>query len=173
MKFIDKIVGKKEKQEQMPQNQNSAPLDKIVVKLAEVLEDRIIEVDRVVINNDTLQKIEALNSKLHVVEEVSQRLKSTDEMTIQNDALSKANNELTALVDEQKNEIVNLKSELRKTIKENEILVDRITSIREGSSIEHVKQKYQELLEFAFHNINPVNNIDQKEARFYWENAIK
>ena len=71
------------------------------------------------------------------------------------------------------NENISLKQELESVKSERDLLLNRINNNNSFASDEELRERYNQLLNFAFKNIDPFTNIDILEARYYYENIIK
>jgi hypothetical protein len=71
------------------------------------------------------------------------------------------------------NENISLKQELESVKSERDLLLNRINNNNSFASDEELIERYNQLLNFAFKNIDPFTNIDILEARYYYENIIK
>jgi hypothetical protein len=66
-----------------------------------------------------------------------------------------------------------LKIQLESAKQERDYLFDKIENNNEFIQNEELKDRYIQLLDFAFRNIDPFTNIDILQARGYYENIIK
>jgi len=72
-----------------------------------------------------------------------------------------------------KSEIKSLQLQLDIVKKERDYYYDKINNNEQFISDEELKNRYIQLLDFAFKNIDPFTNIDILQARHYYENIIK
>jgi hypothetical protein len=66
-----------------------------------------------------------------------------------------------------------LKIQLESVKHERDYLFDKIENNNKFIQNEELKDRYIQLLDFAFRNIDPFTNIDILQARGYYENIIK
>lgn len=66
-----------------------------------------------------------------------------------------------------------LKTQLESAKQERDYLFDKIENNNKFIQNEELKDRYIQLLDFAFRNIDPFTNIDILQARGYYENIIK
>ena len=66
-----------------------------------------------------------------------------------------------------------LKTQLESVKQERDYLFDKIENSNEFIQNEELRDRYIQLLDFAFRNIDPFTNIDILQARGYYENIIK
>jgi hypothetical protein len=66
-----------------------------------------------------------------------------------------------------------LKIQLESVKHERDYLFDKIENNNEFIQNEELRDRYIQLLDFAFRNIDPFTNIDILQARGYYENIIK
>jgi hypothetical protein len=66
-----------------------------------------------------------------------------------------------------------LKTQLESAKQERDYLFDKIENNNEFIQNEELRDRYIQLLDFAFRNIDPFTNIDILQARGYYENIIK
>jgi hypothetical protein len=66
-----------------------------------------------------------------------------------------------------------LKTQLESVKQERDYLFDKIENNNEFIQNEELRDRYIQLLDFAFRNIDPFTNIDILQARGYYENIIK
>lgn len=66
-----------------------------------------------------------------------------------------------------------LKIKLESVKQERDYLFNKIENNNEFIQNEELKDRYIQLLDFAFRNIDPFTNIDVLQARGYYENIIK
>jgi hypothetical protein len=72
-----------------------------------------------------------------------------------------------------KSEIKLLQIQLDTVKKERDHYYDKINNNEQFISDEELKNRYIQLLDFAFRNIDPFTNIDILQARHYYESIIK
>ena len=72
-----------------------------------------------------------------------------------------------------KSEIKILQLQLDTVKKEQDHYYDKINNNEQFISDEELKNRYIQLLDFAFRNIDPFTNIDILQARHYYESIIK
>lgn len=72
-----------------------------------------------------------------------------------------------------KSEIKILQIQLDTVKKERDHYYDKINNNEQFISDEELKNRYIQLLDFAFRNIDPFTNIDILQARHYYESIIK
>ena len=72
-----------------------------------------------------------------------------------------------------KSEIKLLQIQLDTVKKERDHYYDKINNNEQFISDEALKDRYIQLLDFAFRNIDPFTNIDILQARHYYESIIK
>ena len=72
-----------------------------------------------------------------------------------------------------KSEIKILQLQLDTVKKERDHYYDKINNNEQFISDEELKNRYIQLLDFAFRNIDPFTNIDILQARHYYESIIK
>jgi hypothetical protein len=66
-----------------------------------------------------------------------------------------------------------LKVKLESVKQERDYLFDKINNNEKFISDEDLRNRYIQLLDFAFRNIDPFTNIDIIQAKGYYENIIK
>jgi hypothetical protein len=66
-----------------------------------------------------------------------------------------------------------LKVKLESVKQERDYLFDKINNNKKFISDEDLRNRYIQLLDFAFRNIDPFTNIDIIQAKGYYENIIK
>jgi hypothetical protein len=66
-----------------------------------------------------------------------------------------------------------LKIKLESVKQERDYLFDKIENSNKFIQNEELKERYIQLLDFAFRNIDPFTNIDILQAQGYYENIIK
>lgn len=66
-----------------------------------------------------------------------------------------------------------LKIKLESVKQERDYLFDKINDNEQFVSDEDLRNRYVQLLDFAFRNIDPFTNIDIIQAKGYYENIIK
>lgn len=66
-----------------------------------------------------------------------------------------------------------LKIQLESVKQERDYLFDKVENNSNFIQNEELKDRYIQLLDFAFRNIDPFTNIDVLQARGYYENIIK
>jgi hypothetical protein len=72
-----------------------------------------------------------------------------------------------------KSEIKLLQIQLDTVKKERDYYYDKINNNEQFISDEELRNRYIQLLDFAFRNIDPFTNIDILQARHYYESIIK
>jgi hypothetical protein len=72
-----------------------------------------------------------------------------------------------------KSEIKILQIQLDTVKKERDHYYDKINNNEQFISDEELRNRYIQLLDFAFRNIDPFTNIDILQARHYYESIIK
>lgn len=72
-----------------------------------------------------------------------------------------------------KSEIKLLQIQLDTVKKERDHYYDKINNNEQFISDEELRNRYIQLLDFAFRNIDPFTNIDILQARHYYESIIK
>jgi len=72
-----------------------------------------------------------------------------------------------------KSEIKILQLQLDTVKKERDHYYDKINNNEQFISDEELRNRYIQLLDFAFRNIDPFTNIDILQARHYYESIIK
>ena len=72
-----------------------------------------------------------------------------------------------------KSEIKLLQLQLDTVKKERDHYYDKINNNEQFISDEELRNRYIQLLDFAFRNIDPFTNIDILQARHYYESIIK
>ena len=71
------------------------------------------------------------------------------------------------------NKVQALESEITSVKKDLNYFKSKVEQDESLASDEELRERYNQLLDFAFKNIDPFTNIDVLEARFYYENIIK
>ena len=119
---------------------------------------------------------EDLNSKLKEVEKPLKQIKyknktvkENTKLTNDNQILSSKAQILESELEKSKDEVSKLKNNLNQYQEE----INKYKTLGNLSKLEDIYLKYNQLLDFAFTNIDPFTQVDVIEAKHYWENALK
>jgi hypothetical protein len=133
------------------------------------LHESVEELNGVDFNN----KIEMLYHKLDTVNEFLNKVKFRNTLETTNDIVVRELNETKSKLHvanieiDKKQERIN---ELEKSIVELESKLNGISNLHDTQLLQ---ERYYQLIDFAFRNMDPFAKFDHAEARFYWENALK
>lgn len=142
----------------------------------EILSKSIEELERSVqkINEaDLATKLDVLYSKLDIINNFLSKLKFRNNLEGANDVLAREVADLKSQLYVANIDLEHKKTEVEQLEKANLELTNKYNSVQGADDIEKIKSHYNELLGFAFRNLNPYAPFDKDEARFYWENLVK
>jgi len=118
-------------------------------------------------------KIEKLYHKLDTVNEFLNKVKFRNTLETTNDIVVRELNETKSKLHVANIEIDKKQERIVELLKQIQELESKLNGIDQLQDINVLKERYYQLVDFAFRNMDPFAKFDHAEARFYWENVIK